>query len=377
MANTTPTDDTVFRAISVIDAVESAPADRSLRFVLSTPTPDRERDSINQRGWKLDNYKKNPVVLWGHDYHFPPIAKCTDIRVEGDRLIATAEFVTADVLPFAETVFQLIKRGFLRGVSVGFRALKRQMNDERMGFDFIEQELMEFSVTPIPANPEALLLARSAGVDVEPLRAWAKGIMDALPAPDPGVGITPESIASVKESALRASASIPDEIKVCLELDGKRIASDLTYVVEKRGRVLSGRNESALREAFAALDNATARLRDVLAQVGDPEPDDDDEEDGDKPKPCAADADAATHKDTQPEFDFVLLDESVPEFRFVLIDEPEPTLTLRDASSEMVSLGVDPDVVSGALIDVVTRALDAAIVARVDVALSALRGRLD
>ena len=39
--------------------------------------------------------------------------------------------------------------------------------------DFQQQELLEFSIVPVPANADCLIEARSAGIDVEPLREWA------------------------------------------------------------------------------------------------------------------------------------------------------------------------------------------------------------
>src|SRR6476660_1874109 len=34
---------------------------RTFTFTISSATPDRHGDSIAVEGWKLDNYKKNPV----------------------------------------------------------------------------------------------------------------------------------------------------------------------------------------------------------------------------------------------------------------------------------------------------------------------------
>jgi hypothetical protein len=66
-------------------------------------------------------YKANPVVLFGHDYHSLPVAKCTSIAVASGDLVATAEFAGADLSPMADQVFRLYEQGFMRAVSVGFR----------------------------------------------------------------------------------------------------------------------------------------------------------------------------------------------------------------------------------------------------------------
>ncbi len=54
---------------------------RVIRFVASDETPDRVGDIIKVSGWNLTNYKKNPVVLWGHDQaNTPPIGKAVNVR---------------------------------------------------------------------------------------------------------------------------------------------------------------------------------------------------------------------------------------------------------------------------------------------------------
>ena len=151
---------------------------RRLRFVVSTGDVDRDNDTIDPNGWELANFKNNPVVLWAHDHRGLPIARAVEIGVEGNQLVAVAEFATH---AFAQTVFDLLKGGFLRATSVGFRALEYAINEERRGVDFKRQELMEFSVCPVPANPMALIAASAAGVDLEPVRQWMAGLLAEWP----------------------------------------------------------------------------------------------------------------------------------------------------------------------------------------------------
>ena len=137
----------------------TGPSDRVRRFVISTPGVDRDNDTIDAQGWLLDNYKRNPVVLWAHDYSQLPLGKALDVRVEGRRLVSEAEFAEH---PLADTVLKLIDGGFLRATSVGFKPVRFERNVERGGIDFKEQELLEFSVVPVPANPEAVTLMKLA-----------------------------------------------------------------------------------------------------------------------------------------------------------------------------------------------------------------------
>jgi len=152
-----------------------------LNFILSTAAVDRHGDTVSQAGWKLDNYRKNPVVLFGHDQNSPPVGRAPVVVVEGDKLIAKGvEFTPKDLSPFGFMIGEMYRKGFMNAVSVGFLPAKFKENDERGGLamDFEEQELLEFSAVPVPANPEALQGAKSAGIEVTPLIEWASKILD-------------------------------------------------------------------------------------------------------------------------------------------------------------------------------------------------------
>jgi HK97 family phage prohead protease len=139
----------------------TGPNNRVRRFVISTGAVDRDNDTIDPAGWQLDHYRMNPVVLWAHDYNQLPLAKALSVNIEGPTLVATAEF--ADHL-MADTVLRMIDGGFLRATSVGFKPKKAVQNVARGGYDFIEQELLEFSVVPVPANPEAVRHLKAEGL---------------------------------------------------------------------------------------------------------------------------------------------------------------------------------------------------------------------
>ena len=142
--------------------------DRCLRFTISTGIVDRERDSIALAGWDLRNFLRNPVVLWGHDGASLPIGRAFDVGIEGDALKASVRFIPTDTPErgqFADAVYRLARQGFLGATSVGFRPTKwsftedpeRGADDWFPGIDFQQQELVEFSVVTVPANPDALL----------------------------------------------------------------------------------------------------------------------------------------------------------------------------------------------------------------------------
>jgi phage head maturation protease len=144
---------------------------RSIRFVASDESVDRYGDIIRADGWKLDNFKKNPVLLFGHNSRDLPIGKVSEVGVVGKQLEATAEFMPEGMSDFADDVWRAVDAGFLNAVSVGFLPLSDPnyiyADDDPaqkgwpVGYEFIDQELLELSVVPVPANPQALAVARS------------------------------------------------------------------------------------------------------------------------------------------------------------------------------------------------------------------------
>ncbi|MBI4346862.1 MAG: HK97 family phage prohead protease [Elusimicrobia bacterium] len=147
----------------VIGVQVKALGDRQVETIASTATLDREQDRILASAWRLDRYRLNPVVLWAHDYRQPPVAKSLDVRVVGDRLRTLDLFPPKGAYPFADTVYELLTGGFLSAKSVGFTPLQSRPNDEG-GRDYTEVELLETSFVPVPANPEALVVARTKGI---------------------------------------------------------------------------------------------------------------------------------------------------------------------------------------------------------------------
>ena len=131
---------------------------RSFWAVASTATPDRFGDVIKQDGWILDQFKKNPVIPWGHDYSKPPVARAEEIYVQDGKLVFLVKFPEPGTYDLADTVFELYKQGFLRAFSVGFMPLEYEFN-ENGGLTYSKQELLEISAVTVPANPEALMLA--------------------------------------------------------------------------------------------------------------------------------------------------------------------------------------------------------------------------
>jgi HK97 family phage prohead protease/HK97 family phage major capsid protein len=139
-----------------------------MEFVLSDETPDRMDDIIMSDGWELANFKNNPIALFNHNPNFV-IGKWSDLRVESKQLRGNLELAPAGTSPRIDEIRKLIEAGILKAVSVGFRPIKRQSRNEQdkygfAGSIFTKSELVETSLVAVPANPNALAIAKSLGV---------------------------------------------------------------------------------------------------------------------------------------------------------------------------------------------------------------------
>lgn len=169
--------------------------ERTYKFVASDATVDRYGDTIDAKGWELADFRANPVILFGHDSKDLPIGKSVREWVEDGKLKIEVKFTSEEENPKGAQVERLIKGGFLNAVSVGFKPLEAKEAKERSGsgffpaMDFTKQQLLEVSVVPIPANPNALLEGKAAPEDVALLRAWAERTLEAVNG-EPGAWVT-------------------------------------------------------------------------------------------------------------------------------------------------------------------------------------------
>lgn len=148
-------------------AAKVSDSGRRIVFTLSTEGKKRDGNEIVTEGWRLENYRNNPVVLYCHDRCGLPIAKSVrewkaNLSDIGRCLRGEAEFLEYDEkFPLPDQVFRMYQRGVLNAVSVSWNPLKYEyLKDEGgyfIGIRFNEQELVEYSAVPVPADPDALV----------------------------------------------------------------------------------------------------------------------------------------------------------------------------------------------------------------------------
>ncbi|MGB9697300.1 MAG: HK97 family phage prohead protease [Ignavibacteria bacterium] len=132
----------------------------TLTHFITTVTPDRYGEIVNPYGMDSRNFRKNPVVLFGHNASKMVIGKNLSLRIDDFGVKATTQFADTEV---GREIYRLNRDGFLNAWSIGFIPKKvihrgEKKNDSE-SFTVIEEwELIEYSSVVIPANPDSLNL---------------------------------------------------------------------------------------------------------------------------------------------------------------------------------------------------------------------------
>lgn len=229
-------------------------------IVGSTGAIDRQGESLNPSGWQTDNYLKNPVVLYGHDYKVNrPVGKTLRVYMEENQLRFDVQF---NDTALGQEVFSLMKDGYLNAVSVGFIPLEFGNDGE---YTYQKMELLELSVVPVPANPEALTYLKAHAPTIykvhkseEEEEKPGEETSEEKPVEAEPVQENPEEKPAETEDPQSTSERIPHENPV---VDPEQSESE---PVTKSGRVLSAKNESKINQAIGL-------LQDILSSLGDSE----------------------------------------------------------------------------------------------------------
>jgi HK97 family phage prohead protease len=143
---------------------------KELEFTFSTGKTDRMGERIDQETWDLKNFKKNPVILFAHDNHNIVVGNATKVGLdEKNNLVGKIKFAIEEGIgvygDLIKTLYNLYKNKFMRAVSVGFSV--GETKEDKTGIVLQNNELLEISLVPVPANAQAL--AKEKGLDISAL----------------------------------------------------------------------------------------------------------------------------------------------------------------------------------------------------------------
>jgi len=165
-------DDIVVRGLSTVVEVRSIDEDtRTAEFVAATENGVdtwQGREFLRMSGANLKRFRKNPVVLDAHDrWSTRAVIGDAKLTLAGRELLASVRFATT---AHADEIWQLVRDGFVRAVSVGFIPDAKQTVRLKDGESDGEGEariqgpatviksweLLEISVVPVPADADAI-----------------------------------------------------------------------------------------------------------------------------------------------------------------------------------------------------------------------------
>lgn len=162
-----------------IDTLKSEDSDEDEQIIISglanKSIVDRVRDLILPSAWKLDDFKKNPIIFFNHDRDYP-IGKAIGIKVDPDGLhIKVAISKSKD--PKVAYVRDMIKEGILKAFSVGIKINWDMVEEREDGVLIIKEvELLETSVVTVPANQDSLFEMEKEANNIIHLSDWGKEV---------------------------------------------------------------------------------------------------------------------------------------------------------------------------------------------------------
>ncbi len=124
---------------------------------------------VKTSGIKLTDFMLNPVCLLNHNYD-KVLGKWTDVQLIGDVLTAVPMIDIED--EEANRIGGQIEREVIKGASIGIIPLSV------LGNEIIESQLLEISITPVPANRNALVIydANGSQLNVDQVKNYVLSI---------------------------------------------------------------------------------------------------------------------------------------------------------------------------------------------------------
>lgn len=168
--------------------VQSNALDVEAGIYQATVMTDREMrsgDSIEVAGGLLDDYMRNPIVPWMHQYDQPPVAKCLALEKLDHAISARFQFAPKGASRRIDEIHALWRDGFLNAVSIGIQPLEwvELKGNGDSWFPprrFTKWDMVEFSIVSIPNNPDALRMGWQGGQREEVYLPFFRSVSSSL-----------------------------------------------------------------------------------------------------------------------------------------------------------------------------------------------------
>lgn len=227
--------------------------------VMSSAKIDRVGDSIDQAGWDLSDFEKNPVMLYNHD-HDEPVGIWKNVRLENGNLTGDPEFHPGEVNPLAGRLDWLYANGKLKAFSVGFIPTEFEPMPDGSGWRIKRAKLLECSAVVIPANTDAMM----KGANVLPVFGGEFDPRSPLPVVAKATELQVQSPAMNDEIRALIASEIAKALGSLRE--PAQPATQPAAEVADEGAV-EGENEDPVAHALAAADQALEEAAELLADI--------------------------------------------------------------------------------------------------------------
>jgi HK97 family phage prohead protease/HK97 family phage major capsid protein len=181
----------LFHIYSPLEVKSSKKTKRGFKIAGYANTVDKDRagDIISASAWAkgVDNYRKNPVLLYQHD-HSKPIGRVKKISVDKKGIYVEAE--VSDAAENLHGVQTLIRDGALKSFSVGFMVKDGRYDRSTDSTVITDVELHEISVVSVPCNQESLFSMRKSFDSQAQFEEFKQGLVQEKSMEGIYVGIT-------------------------------------------------------------------------------------------------------------------------------------------------------------------------------------------
>lgn len=165
------------RSFKSIQPIETNAGERSETSLVTTASLDRDFEVLDPKGAEWNQFKKNPVVTFAHDYRSLPVGRAAWVKRQSDKdpnkdgWLAKTVYASkpdgwsGDWTP--DAIWHLIQSGFLGGKSIGFiptryreieeADIKKRPELAAATWVIEKYVVIEYAVAPVQSNPDALV----------------------------------------------------------------------------------------------------------------------------------------------------------------------------------------------------------------------------
>lgn len=198
---------------------------------------DRGRDLIGKKAWKLDDYKKNSIILFNHD-HTKPIGKMLSVEAMDEGLFVKGR-ISNSKDPEISRIRDLVKEGILNSLSVGFMAGDEEIKD---GVNVIKSaNLHEVSIVAVPMNQDSQFSVTTKTMgsgtiidSISQLADW-KGFVDVHKAVHLFEGVASmQTVHDLAKKMAEACQVSEEEAIQFLRMENKEVPANIKAWIEKQ-----------------------------------------------------------------------------------------------------------------------------------------------